>query len=268
MMDIITRYYDKKIVLKRSVDICCPETLKSNTALFYIHGGGWGRGAKENFHYHLEHFTNKGYFCSSIGYRLVPSVRFTQQIADIIQGYDCCLSFIKENNLNINKIIIVGSSAGAHLASLIALTSHDFFTKNIKLNNSWIKPAACISINGPGSLEEWPDMNGHIKSCVEELVNTKYSEDNRIFSYISPITYVDSKTPPFLFILAGEEEFFPHRFIYDMHKKIKQYEKYSRVEVFDGEKHGFFYELDGKVKERALRVMEEFIKNVDNAGGI
>jgi len=265
MVDIITRYYDKNIILRRSVDISSPVKLASKTALFYIHGGGWARGAKDQFHYHHEYFTSKGFLCASLGYRLVPEVRIYEQIADIIDGYDCCISYIKENKLDINKIIIIGGSAGAHLASMVALNPPEKYMEENSLKNTWITPAACVSIHGPASLVEWPTMNPHIRKCIEDLADTTYGENGEIFYDISPITYVNKDSPPFLFLLAEKEEFFLNEEILQMSAKLKEHYIYSRVEIFENVKHGFFYTLEGKRQKDALMIMEDFISIISDS---
>jgi acetyl esterase/lipase len=263
MYDIVTRYYDEKIVIKRAADICHNGNAGKKTALLYIHGGGWRNGSRELYHKHFQYFAEKEYLCASIGYRLVPEVRVRAQIGDVFKGYDTVVSYAKRQDIDIRNYIIIGSSAGAHLASLAALVEPDHFNKNIKLENEWIKPAGCISINGLGSLEEWEDMDPDIKGCIERLVDAKYEDDADIFKNFSPITYVNQDTTvPFLFLLAEIEPFLPHKIVYPFYNKIKDNGIYARLETYDGSRHGFLYDTDSENSKRALTAMEEFIDRI------
>ena len=262
MYDILTRYYDENMIMKRAVDICHDGKSAKKTALLYIHGGGWRNGSREQYHKHFQYFVAKGYLCASIGYRLVPDVRAYGQIGDVAKGYDTVVSYVKNENIDIENYIIIGGSAGAHLASLAALVHPNYFDKAIDLDNEWEKPAGCISINGLGSLEEWEDIDPEIKGCIERLADAKYEEDKEIFKKLSPITYVDEKTIPFLFLLAGIEPFLPHKIVYPFYNKIKDLGIYSKLEIFEGSRHGFMYDTSSENSKRALRMMEEFIAHI------
>jgi acetyl esterase/lipase len=248
----ITRYYDSKIVLKRAIDIAFPKGNLKSTALFFIHGGGYSQGLREHFHYHLEHFSNSGFLCASAGYRLVPAVTLREQLADLYTGYKVFVEYIREKKLEINNVIIIGSSAGAHLGSLISLQLSD---------PDYIKPSACVSINGPGTLEKWPNMDEEIKNLIEEAMRASYDRDNDAerFKEISLMKYVNEQSPDFLFIIVGKERFFPHEFVYSLSDKLKQFHKRAKVVLFPEAKHGFFYELKTDEQKQALDVLEKFV---------
>lgn len=263
-MELLTRYYDEKIILKRAVDIACPAKVLKHTAIFYVHGGGWNAGNRDGYHRHLQHFSENGYLCASAGYRLVPEAVLEEQMGDIAKGYDVFISFIKEKGINIKNIIVIGSSAGAHLSSLLALTEPTHFNPEISLTNEWIRPVACISVNGPATLEKLPDLNPIIKKSTEALLRVSYEEyekNKEVFLNASPIYHVNDSSPDFLFLLAGKEEYFPHEFIYNMKDKLEGHGKKVQVVLFPEAEHGFFYSLSSEIQKEALAVMESFVAN-------
>ncbi|GAA3406909.1 alpha/beta hydrolase [Paenibacillus hodogayensis] len=259
-MQIGTHYYDEEIVLKRAVDIASPAIVTRRTALFYVHGGGWKAGSRDSFHQHLQYFTRKGYLCASVGYRLAPAVRLSQQMEDVAIGYDRFLAYIAEQGLDIEHIIVLGSSAGAHLASLLALTDPRIFNPDLALRQEWRRPAACVSINGPGTLEKWEPMQADIKRDIEDVIGVPYEQESPLFRIASPIAHVDETAADFLFIIVGKEQFFPHSFIYEMGERLLQAGKYAKVVLLPEAEHGFFYGVSGPHQLEGLAVLEPFLE--------
>jgi len=261
-MILFTRYYDQPMIMKRAIDLALPRKITHRVALFYVHGGGWCGGSRDQYHYHLSHFAGKGFLCASAGYRLAPQVSFSEQMADVITGYDMFLSYIKESRSDIRAVIAAGSSAGAHLASLLSLTRPEYFAREAKLRNPWVRPAACVAICAPGTVQYVPKMNEGIKSALEKILRAKCVAGSKVFTDVSPITHVDRQSPDFLFILAKDDPLFPHRDVRAMAKKLRANGKRAEMSVYPAE-HGFFYQLSAPVQKKALAVMERFVASVE-----
>ena len=90
-----------------------------NKVVVYIHGGGWNNGSPEFFHFIGQKFAMEGYHCLMLGYRKAPVYRYPAQIEDVCKGYKTALSYLKKKGIDIRKVIVTGSSAGAHLGALL-----------------------------------------------------------------------------------------------------------------------------------------------------
>lgn len=258
--------------MKRAVDIAFPARVDRHTALFYVHGGGWSGGSRDVFHTHLQYFSRKGYVCASAGYRLTPTVQLAEQMGDVCAGYETFLSCIREKELDIRNIVVLGSSAGAHLASLLALTRPDSWSEDTESRNEpeagnqrerreqWRQPAACVSINGPGTLELREDVYPVIEKEIERLVGVKYGEATAPFRRASPLVHVREGAPDFLFLIVGLEDCFPHVSIYEMDEKLKRAGSASEVVLFPEAEHGFFYDVHTEHQRQALAVLEPFLQ--------
>ncbi|WP_158606407.1 alpha/beta hydrolase [Paenibacillus ginsengarvi] len=218
-------------------------------------------GGPDGFHRHLYYFSRKGYVCASAGYRLAPAVRFAEQMGDVVTGYERFLTYIRERELEIDRVIVLGSSAGAHLASLLALTDPAQWEQGVQRTQPWLRPSACVSINGPATLEKWDPMHEGIKRDIENMLGVTYEEESVLFRHASPMTYAEGEAADFLFILAGKEKFFPHSFIYDMSEKLKRLSKRSEVVLFPEAEHGFFYGIGSPQQQQALTVLEPFLES-------
>lgn len=98
-------------------------TARSPAPLFvFVHGGGWKRGDKRNATgaAKIAHFTGRGYAFASVNYRLVPAAKVEDQAQDIANGLARLIRDVKVLNVDPNRIVLAGHSAGAHLAALIA----------------------------------------------------------------------------------------------------------------------------------------------------
>ncbi|MDN3645983.1 alpha/beta hydrolase [Pontixanthobacter aestiaquae] len=89
--------------------------------ILFVHGGGWQMGdrARAN-HAKPSHFQQTGYAYASTGYRLVPNVKVEDQAADIAAAVAKLRADAPELGFDPNRIILMGHSAGAHLAALVA----------------------------------------------------------------------------------------------------------------------------------------------------
>jgi acetyl esterase/lipase len=259
MFELTTVYWDEPIVWRRAVDIACPSFICRRTALFYVHGGGWVGGARDNFHHHLAYFSKLGYICASAGYRLVSDVTWKEQLDDVTAAYKQFTAWIRERELEIDRIIVIGSSAGAHLASMLVLTGDVDPLSMLPL-------AACVSINGPAGLEPFSGMNEEIKILIDKALGIAIDseeENGDLYRRASPNRHIGPKAPDFLFILAGNEPYFPHAQIYDMSDQLRNFGKRAEVVCVPNANHGFLYELKTDQQLLGLHALKTFIESYE-----
>ena len=106
------------------IEIALPKTKNENPILIFIHGGYWQElSIKESFFSALGSIENDIAF-ASIDYTLAPA----NSLTEIVDECDNAINWIKENSqmlgVDMNKMIITGSSAGAHLAAMVAIKSN------------------------------------------------------------------------------------------------------------------------------------------------
>lgn len=125
-------YVEDRIVntedVKIPIRIYEPENIKSKKAILFIHGGGWCSGTLDMAEISLRKIANKvGCKVFSIDYRLAPNSKFPKGLEDCL----AVMQWLQENaeNLDIdkNKLVIMGESAGANLATAL----------NLKLKNEY-----------------------------------------------------------------------------------------------------------------------------------
>src|SRR5262249_25612572 len=109
------------------LDLAAPKGLDHAVPLIvWIHGGAWKGGNKEEFQNAIRESAQAGYVAASLAYRLAPKHVFPAQVEDC----KCAIRWLRANaerlHIDPNRIGVVGSSAGAHLAMMLgAMDSSD-----------------------------------------------------------------------------------------------------------------------------------------------
>ncbi|WP_109807215.1 alpha/beta hydrolase [Sphingosinithalassobacter portus] len=98
-----------------------PAAAENAPLIVFVHGGGWKRGDKGNAtgEAKITHFHARGYAVASLNYRLVPAATVEQQAADIANGLAWLVGHARELGIDPSRIVLMGHSAGAHLAALV-----------------------------------------------------------------------------------------------------------------------------------------------------
>ncbi len=162
----------------------------------FMHGGGWSNGYKEMMGYMAPAFTQRGVLFASIGYRLAPRYSWPACFEDATAAIAWLYRQTATHGGDPKRIFIGGRSAGAHLASLLAVrrdwqAAHGLAADVIR---------GCISVSGiylfgDGSgLSKRPQFLGPAEQNNEAAA--------------SPLRNVQGTPPPF-FVSWGEKDF-PH----------------------------------------------------------
>ncbi len=107
--------------LRQQVDLYVPDQAAGDAPLIvYIHGGGWQIGNHKLVQEKPGHFTAQGYVFASAGYRLLPDAPVEQQAADLGEALRALRAGAPDYGFDPGKIVLMGHSAGAHLAALLA----------------------------------------------------------------------------------------------------------------------------------------------------
>ncbi|MGC3967295.1 MAG: alpha/beta hydrolase [Pirellulales bacterium] len=111
--------------------------------IFWIHGGGWRRGDKGGVQIKPKVFTDRGYVFVSANYRFVPDVNIAQMTGDIAKAIRWTHDHAGEYGGDGKQIVVMGHSAGAHLAALVC--TDDSYLKADGLSLEIIK--GCVPLD-------------------------------------------------------------------------------------------------------------------------
>jgi len=89
--------------------------------LVFIHGGGWRRGSKDRYGFVGRSFAKAGYVVVLVNYRLYPQVCFPAFVDDAARAVAWVRGHVRRYGGDPDRIYLMGHSAGAHIAALLAL---------------------------------------------------------------------------------------------------------------------------------------------------
>lgn len=236
LVKIVALPYDREPVPRRQLDLLHPEAYGAPYALCFVHGGGWRAGAPDSWHEQMRHAAGRGVISASLGYRV--GGRLEELMSDVSDGYRLFVDHLASQGLGGLPVFLIGSSAGAHLATLLTLLDV----------RGWRTPAGCVALNGPGTMRPWPDMDPQIASAVEHLTTAA-----------SPENYVQPGAPPFLFVTVGKERYFPHEHVHALADRLRAAHNQATVMLLPKAEHGFFYHPESEDSKAAQAAIDDFI---------
>lgn len=117
----------------------------NNPVLVFFYGGSWASGFRQGYAFAAKAFASRGYTVVVPDYRLVPDVHFPAFIEDGASAIAWTLANIAQHGGDPARVSLMGHSAGAHIAMMLAL------------DTQWLKAAgvdpkairAAVGLAGP-----------------------------------------------------------------------------------------------------------------------
>lgn len=215
-------------------DVYAPKKGKNHLAVLLVHGGGWISGSKENQKFMAQHLAENGYVAVVANYRLSTEAQFPAAVYDLKSALAWMRKNASDFKINSHKIAVLGTSAGAQLATLVGVTSgNEMFSEESYKNLDQVQ--AIVNIDGIVSFTH-PDSE---ESDIAGLwLGGLQNEDPKNWKDASPLEYVDKNTPPTLFINSAQTRFHAGRD--DMLKILEQHNIYSEVHTIANSPHSFW----------------------------
>lgn len=192
-----------------ALDVIRPrEVPRGAPTLLWVHGGGWTISDKRweggPLMYHL---ARQGWVCVTANYRLSPRATWPEPLVDLKHA----LRWIREEGAAYGAdpdfVVVAGGSAGAHLASLLALTAGEpAYQAGFEDADTSVR--GCVSIYGIYDLVDEAGDVGHdgLRRLLEKVfLKVRYAESPEVFAEASPIQRIHRSAPPFL-LLHGDRD--------------------------------------------------------------
>lgn len=186
---------------------------KENGVVLFIHGGSWSGGDKSEEELRSRNVANQGYIAASINYTLYSDENddiYNVEIVlnEINLALERVKNYTSELGVTVNKAATAGYSAGAHLSMLYSYSRGDSAPIDIKFTANMAGPAdICPDIWG----EDLSIIIGERLSGKDiTLDSLRDGEADAILSEISPVSYVNSNTPPSLLMYGGADTTVSH----------------------------------------------------------
>lgn len=181
-----------------------------------IHGGAWAHGVKESQRGFGSFFKN-GWAVANIEYRMAPTAPAPAAIEDVRCALMYLIRHAKELRIDTKRIVMMGGSAGGHLAMMAAFLGGDRTFDSNCPDVSAVQIAAVVNKYGVADL-----------SGAEKLMKSKSGRswlgekigDEQFIRSISPISYVNKMSPPVFIVHGDADPTVPYQQSVELKKKL------------------------------------------------
>lgn len=187
---------------QQKMDVYLPAGRNSATkVMILIHGGSWNGGDKSDFDAYVDTLKRRepSYAIFNINYRLANTTNlFPAQEEDVKSAIEFILSKSAEYVIS-EKLVLVGASAGAHLALLQAY----------KHPNPAVK--AVIDFFGPTDLVALYNNppNVFVPLILQQVTGGTPSSHATLYQQSSPVNFVTPQAPPTMILHGGVDPVVP-----------------------------------------------------------
>lgn len=211
-----------------------PETPSSGLGIVYVHGGGWVINDKDNLtRPFFQRLAAQGHVILDIAYTLWPQASMPVMVTEVNQG----ILWLKEHSaslgLNPDRVVVMGGSAGAHLALMAAYTAdHAEFKPYPEADTrvcgvvAYYPPVDLLELASQEfSMENWVDrladgmerrlfnrpeaLEGEdvLLNLIVEIMGGTPDELPETYRLLSPIYHVGLDCPPTLILQSSDDVF-------------------------------------------------------------
>lgn len=183
-------------------DIYYPTGSGAYPGIVLIHGGAWLQGYKEMYDEWAPYLAKQGYVTMALDYRLSSPERpsYPEATKDVETAIQFFVQHAQKWHIDTNKIVTIGDSAGAHLASYIAIEQ--------QINPAY-HIAATIGIYGVYDLPSWQQYTRKTRDNdpVQQFMGPAASEEK--YKDASPYYKINALETSFntsFFIIWGDAD--------------------------------------------------------------
>jgi acetyl esterase/lipase len=238
-----------------------PKASRPTAIVINIHGGGWNHGVKES-QTGFSTFFKAGFAVANIEYRLTPQATAPAAVEDT----RCALIYLIKNakalNIDVDRIVIMGGSAGGHLALMGGLLANNHIFDGNCPGVENIKVAAIIDKYGITDVWDWAygkDLTS--KSAIRWLGDK--AKDEKFAASVSPITYVNKNSPPTFIVHGDADPTVPYQQSVKLHAKLVAAGVKTEFITVPGGLHGKFEKEKNSEVNKAVMAFIKSIKGFE-----
>ena len=216
-------------------------------ALVFFFGGGWKGGSLKHFEPHAKYFSKRGLVCFLVDYRVESRQHSTpfESLKDAKSAIRYIRAHAKEFQIDPNKIIASGGSAGGHLAAATALIqAYNEASDDLMVS---ARPNALVLFNPV--IDNGPGGYGH------KRVGAAYKD-------FSPLHNIEQGAPPTVFFLGTKDQLIPVATAKYYKTVMENVGSRCDLHLFDGETHGFFNYAKFKNYKETVSITDVFLQSL------
>ncbi len=176
---------------RQKLDVYVPADAKAGRpVVVFFYGGRWSGGSKNDYLFAAQGLVSRGFIAVLADYRVYPEVKFPGFVEDAAQAVAWTRAHIKSYGGDPQKLFIMGHSAGAHIAALLALDKH--YLHDVGGSTDWL--SGMIGLAGPYDFLPLEDAD----------LQDMFGPPER-YPLSQPINFANGSAPPML-LMHGEDD--------------------------------------------------------------
>ncbi len=239
---------------KDRLDIYIPAQASRAPVIVSIHGGALRAGDKSEHTFVGQRFTAAGNVTVVVNHRLSPGVMHPAHIEDIAMAVAWVKRNIAQHGGDPEKLFVVGHSAGAYLAALLALdprylAAHGLTPRDIR---------GVVPVSG----FFYVDRTGVAPDRPKDVWGT----DAKVWKDASPATFIGPRVPPMLLLYADGDDEWRRQQQADFVKALKDGgNRDVDVQMIRGRTHNTVWTEMAKGDEDTSRAILQFVNRLVRA---
>jgi acetyl esterase/lipase len=240
---------------KQKLDVYSPRDAKGAPVVLFIHGGEWTKGDKADVSFKPKYFNENGVVFVSVNYRLTPAVVHPAHVSDIASAIRWVRDHAGEIGAAPDKLVLLGHSAGCHLATLTALDPRHL--DKVKLTPRDLRGVVAWS-GGMYDLVDRAKGEGNYPKYIRQA----FGDTEAAWRDASPMAHVgDAPLPAFLFV-SIEKGNASHQAAERMVELIRAKKGEADSQLLTGRTHFMANHLIGAPDDASGKVLLDFVQRV------
>jgi acetyl esterase/lipase len=194
-------------------DLYLPKGRSKAPVLVAVHGGGWQIGSKQFYRYWGLFLARLGYAVFAVDYRLGKPGVYPAAAYDVKAAVQFIRAKAADYDLDPDRIGLIGDSAGAHLASLVALGGDQFNTAYRDDPNANVAASIKCVVGFYGVYDMHAQWTHDLATrpndkIVEKFLGASPMQNRRVYFDASPISHatIDHNQLRFLLIHGTDDD--------------------------------------------------------------
>jgi acetyl esterase/lipase len=177
----------------QSMDVYVPSN--PSGAIVMLHGGAWRAGDKGGrgvWRDKAAHWLPQGYVFVSVNTRLIPDAGPIDQARDLAAAMASVQRIVAQHDIEANQVLLMGHSAGAHVASLLAV-------RQDLQRQAGVQPWQGTILLDTAAL----DVPAIMRNGPARRFQQAFGSDPTYWAASSPDNYLDRRDGPFLIVCSS-----------------------------------------------------------------
>jgi acetyl esterase/lipase len=250
-----TLVYTPADIAPLTLDYYALQQSGTKPCVIVVHGGSWAGGTSQQLPELNSYLAKAGYNVATINYRLAPEFKSPSQVKDL----HTAINYLKKNahdlNIDTDKLVLLGRSAGGQIVLEGAYTFNDPCIKGVI---SYYGPADIVwGYQHPANLRVY-------NSCqvLENYLGGTYNAVPHNYEAASPLLAVTQKSPPTLIIQGKLDVLVAYQHAPHLVAKLNTYKVPNYFLSLPYATHGCDYTINGPSGQLATYAVNRFLEKV------